>query len=266
MPPDQFGRQLIATGDLDPVYIVLWESKLDRDQLCRWLVAYWCFYHCGTASWVVDQPDYWAALMAAASTKKHPRASERRHFRGQAAIKAVNGLREWRLTCSEMVYQVSGPTENPPLSEVVRRVKQFKGFGDWIAFKVADMLERLDLCAVYFSPTDVFNMYDAPRAGAKAICEYMGVNEYSNQYLVAYNYLKTKLAKEKAPPRYERPINIQEIETICCKYKSHCNGKYTVGKDIHEVHEGLDKYKHKSTTAQRLLVPATRLLDSLHKV
>jgi hypothetical protein len=55
----------------------------------------------------------------------------------------------------------------------------------------------------------------------------------------AYTMLKRKLGTLKAPPRFERRINIQEIETILCKWKSHINGHYFVGKDIQEIRHGL---------------------------
>jgi hypothetical protein len=70
-------------------------------------------------------------------------------------------------------------------------------------------------------------------------------------YLWAYNQLRQHLGKYKAPPRFERAINIQEIETILCKWKSHMNGHYKVGKDTHEIHEALKETS--GTTAQTLL-------------
>jgi hypothetical protein len=251
-----FGKQLIESKDLDPVYVMLWNAKLEQGTLCDWLVAYWCFYHVGTASWVVDNgkssgDQYWSALLEAASTAEHPRSSERRHFRGQQAVKAVLELRSRRLTCSELVAQLSGPVNDwppyttpqaaPSLATVVDRVKQLRGFGDWIAFKVADMLERLDMCPVNFSPSDVLTMYEAPREGAELVrAEYELPKVYPN----VYNFLISRLGHLKAPPRYERPINIQEVETILCKWKSHLNGHYKVGKDIAEVKHGLERYKH----------------------
>ena len=42
-----------------------------------------------------------------------------------------------------------------------------------------------------------------------------------------------------APPRHERPVGMQEIETILCCYKSHCKGSYPLFNDIDEIHEGL---------------------------
>jgi hypothetical protein len=261
----EFGRQLLRTMDLDPVYVLLWDANMQHEKLCDWLIAYLCFYHCGTACWIVghgpsSKDGYWNALLAAASTKEHPRSSERRHFRGEQAIKAVQELRSRRLTCYQLVTQLTGrkPTQalssldTPSLAEVVSRVKELRGFGDWVAFKVADILERLALCSVQFKPTDVFHMYEAPRKGAEAMVERHGPAR-GNYYLWAYNQLIRHLGHLQAPPRFERTINIQEIETILCKWKSHLNGHYEVGKDINEIHHGLQKY-HYCATAHRLLL------------
>ena len=45
--------------------------------------------------------------------------------------------------------------------------------------------------------------------------------------------------RAKAPPTRDRLVNVQEIETIFCKFKSHLKGHYPVGKDTHEVYHGL---------------------------
>ena len=254
MPSDvfAFGRALIETGDLDPTYIVLWEAQLEPELRAKFLLAYWCFYHFGTASWISSQGNYWEALLGAASTKEHPRSSERRHFRGGQAIRAVEELLGLRLTPARLVAQLGSQGESPTLSTVMSRVKRHRGFGDWIGFKVADMLERLDLCPIQFKPEDVFSMYEAPRKGAELVASELGYTG-EDPYTFAYDAILEQLGDLQAPPRRERGINIQEIETILCKYKSHKNGRYVVGHDIEEVRHGLLRYA-KCKLSQRLLV------------
>jgi hypothetical protein len=51
-------------------------------------------------------------------------------------------------------------------------------------------------------------------------------------------------------------VNVQEIETIFCKYKSYVKGHYHVGKDIHEIREALiytQKYSKRTGLANALL-------------
>ncbi|GAG15566.1 unnamed protein product, partial [marine sediment metagenome] len=53
-----FGQGLLHSNDLDPVYVALYglinNHRWDKDQLKRWLVAYWCFYNCGFASYISE--------------------------------------------------------------------------------------------------------------------------------------------------------------------------------------------------------------------
>ena len=43
----------------------------------------------------------------------------------------------------------------------------------------------------------------------------------------------------RAPPSYKRPIGLQEVETVLCKWKSHMNGHYPLFNDTDEINEGM---------------------------
>src|ERR1700743_2186052 len=92
----KFGRRLVQTGDLDPIYIALWNVKIHRNRLKRLLFAYWCFYYLGVAAKLSQYKgkkfyDMMETLVRKTST---PRGTERRHFRGKAAIEAINYFRK----------------------------------------------------------------------------------------------------------------------------------------------------------------------------
>ena len=243
----EFGKQLVESGDLDPVYLILWRAKFNPIKLRRWLLAFFCFYHCGTCSWIVDQPNYWAAMTEAANTSKHPRGTERRHYRGEAARKSMEYLRSRGV--DGLFRGLEGELE---LAEAMSYVTEWVGFGKWIAFKVADMLERLEICRINFSATDTF-LFESPREGAELVAENYGdriAKEDAPRWALAY--LGKRLGKLLAPPRYERTLNGQEYETILCKWKSHLNNHYPVGHDLEELRLGLMRYTG-SRTAQTLL-------------
>src|SRR5690606_13153596 len=115
----EFGRHLLETGDLDPVYIALDRMEWSQvEQLGRWLVAYWAFYHCGVASWLSehDRDSFWDVMELAARNEdpappggRWPRGSERRHFRG---AQSLNAIAEWRQAYGdnphEMVSWIAG--------------------------------------------------------------------------------------------------------------------------------------------------------------
>lgn len=246
-----FGRRLVETEDLDPVYCMLHNAQLEQRKLKRWLLAYLCFYHCGTASWIVDQPDYWFGMKMAASSKRWPRSSERRHFRGEFATKAVEAL---SASGVNNIFSMLTDAQPLALATMMKRVKTLYGFGDWIAFKVADVLERLGLCKILFHDADTF-LFDSPKAGAELVVEKYATGGYraslpASQW--AFDYLKRHLGDMEAPPRYERKLNGQEFETILCKWIAHMEGRYPVGKDITEIRHGLLKFST-CKTSQLLL-------------
>jgi hypothetical protein len=229
----EFGRQLLITNDLDPVYVMLWYSGLPRADIQKWLLAYWCFYHVGTASWITDQKYYWRGFEAACRSKDFPRCHERRHFRGDNALKSLEFLRDHGV---KSLFQPLTKNE-ASLQSVMDYIQTWVGFGPWIAFKAADMLERLNLCRIIFP---VMWLYDSPREGAELMYEqYKGNLPKEDRIHWAVGALLNNLSEFKAPPRCERRLNVQEAETILCKWKSHMGGRYEIGDDIKAARQGL---------------------------
>lgn len=257
MPQDifEFSRQLIETKDLDPSYVMLYEAKsqIPQDKLLKWLLSYLCFYHCGTASLIVDQPDYWVAMEQAAGSKNWPRGTERRHYRGNSSLESIRWLKNNGGPEKLIGEQILG--KDWTLPDLMAQVKTWHVFGDWIAFKVADLFERIGLIKVEFKPQDVFRMFESPKKGALEISKRLGGPKTGDICTWAQNKLLEKLGYLKAPPRYERTINIQECETCMCKFHSHIHGKYNVGKDLREIKHGLEFAKCKTS---RLLQEAGR--------
>lgn len=245
-----FGKQLIETGDLDPIYILCdrfeWE---DEEHLKRWLIAYWCFYHVGTACWCSEaksEKKFWNRVVKAAGSKDYYRSPERRHFRGDNAKESVEFLKD------RGIKKLFKPLlTNQPLTakEVIDVVTTWRGFGPWIAFKVADMLQALNMQYVEFNH-EIVCIYKEPLKGAKLVLETYGVNDVAqgktaNQAIweSAYSSVLRDIGRKTlAPPQYTRVIDIPEIETVFCKWKSHMNGKYKVGEDIHSMGKALDRY------------------------
>lgn len=270
-----FGRQLLRTGDLDPVYVALHGANLPPDTLARLCLAYWCFYHLGAAAQLAEikQPSkFWDAMMHAArneglrpdGSKPWPRGAERRHFRGHQAVEAMAELSN-RYPHSKGPIAVAGmlgvrPFEAAPTtySAVARSVQTHRGFGPWIAFKIADMSERLLGCNTDFSDCHL-GIYKDPRQGAAVALlewsprdearEYEGLRgldakpwEYpisDGQLADTVTHYVKVFKGYKAPPDSNRPVNVQEVETIFCKYKSHLKGHYPPGKDTRELRHGL---------------------------
>jgi len=223
-----FGSQLLETGDLDPIYIMLHEGGLGPNTLKRWCLAYWCFYHAGVSSKIAEAPDFWAA-MRQGQTDKWPRGTERRHFRGAASANAIEHLALLYPKPEDAVDDVSTYT----FADVSKRVQRWPLFGPWIAYKVADMLERVLDVPVNFDNCELA-IYREPAAAAAMLG--MSVQDTVTR-LIQYFAVERGFM---APPSRDRLVNVQEIETIMCKWKSHCGGHYPPGKDTREIRHGLN--------------------------
>lgn len=268
LPIEDFGTALIKSGDLDPIYIALYRLEMPFDKLARWLIAYWCLYHPGVASYMSDQSDsiFWREMRVAAlniaespMTGRWPRAAERRHWRGTAAMKSLDSLREFG-SPTEILGMLRSPEKNSesyPISyEVIhKRAITFVGFGPWIAFKIADMLERLNLAKISFSQASCFMFRDPKKAALKLYYDRAGINPAArlkrNQAAIdeVVNYLLGHFSGNKAPPLYDRPIGFQEVETVLCKWKSHMNGHYPLYNDLAKISVSCQVWSKVSSTA-----------------
>ena len=90
-----FGKRLLGSLDLDPIYVALVRMQLTLEELGRWLLAYWCCYDAGVSSYIADAEDpdeFWGRMGAMAANEvvsplggRWRRAAERRHWRGKNA-------------------------------------------------------------------------------------------------------------------------------------------------------------------------------------
>lgn len=277
---EEFGARLLDLGDLDPVYVALCRAEWPEEQRSRFLVAYWCLYHVGLSCWLSDQSDeaFWRQLSEAAVNDRPspiggrwPRAAERRHWRGVNALKSVEDLTRRYTRPHDMVNYVSKPSltagenarvhdglETLPFSLVAARVQEHVAFGPWIAFKVADMLERCCEVPVVFGLDDA--MYDSPRQAAlRLFRERIGappeakLKDENAAVAGVVAHLIGHFKDHDAPPGGGRKVGYQEVETILCKWQSHMNGHYPVGNDLIEIAEGLEVWAEVSPAAKEFL-------------
>lgn len=270
----EFGQHLLDTNDLDPIYVALTEVGWPDDKIQRWLVAYWCYYNAGVASYMCSfkGEEFWHRMMVAAKNEqptplgtRWARGSERRHFRGQQATKAVTELIEKYQDAPEAMAAYCtfwGTKENVEFTDVTNRIQGHRGFGPWIGFKVADMADRVAGTPVNFSEAAVFMFKDPVQAALRLWREHTKVpesakpkNKQQEQRIIhqVLEYLENNLGDRLAPPSYERKLNLQEYETILCKWKSHMNGHYPLNNDIVEIREGLEDWISHSKEAAEFL-------------
>lgn len=261
-----FSRALITTGDLDPVYIVLHKAGWNPEFMSRFLLAYGCYYHLGTAAYIADQDDYWKAFETAARNEvatpfggRWPRSSERRHFRGNAAIEFTAGLRSAFPAPENFIPHLEAHA--PFVKDVRAAVEALPGFGGWASFKFADLLDRV--CGVPISIRRDEAMYDTPKEGARIVfVEEHGFTAPIEECIGHAERVFERATKGlMAPPTADRPLGFFELETCLCKYKSHSKGRYWVGKDILEIIHASQAFANTSPAANRLHVLANQLRE-----
>lgn len=269
---EDFGAHLLRSGDLDPIYIALVRADFAPNYLKRWLVGYWCFYHAGVASYLAEFEGaaYWKEMMRATENVEEappggrwPRGHERRHFRGKNGTNAVNFLQSRYAGPEEMVnWIVSAPTGHQgkkAFKDVSLRAREHVGFGPWIGFKIADMIDRCLGLPVSFDNTAVFMFDDPTEAALKlwklkaGLPENAKPKDQGGAIEMIVEYLVDFFKSYRAPPFEDRPPNIQEIETILCKWKSHMNGHYPLNNDIVEISTGTAPWSEFSPGARRFL-------------
>jgi hypothetical protein len=254
----EFGKTLIETCDLDPVYVAVHRAKMTQPEIARWMLAYSCLYHLAASVFLAQfkGKEFWDYLEVAAVNKnlEWPRGSERRHWRGHTSIECVNWLRQrYRLPEGAMyMWAMPNPDGTRTCEKVLHNVKETPYYGPWIAFKVADLLERVAGVDVDFTEFEL-GVYSEPRKGAALLwtgdAEAKITDAELNQVVTQ---LQDEFEKYQAPPRFDRPINVQEVETVLCKYKSYVGGHYSLGKDTLEVAHGLQNPRFQCPVVKRM--------------
>jgi hypothetical protein len=241
---EEFGTRLIETGDLDPVYVGLAGARIQENQLGRLLLAYWFFYSLGASCWLSEQEDFWGGMEKAAANRlpplgfmRWPRGVERRHFRGVKAVSAI------RLLAANNPENLIEGLKGRDAKGVISQIETWPQCGPWIAFKAADMLERVLEWPLVFD-ADIL-MYREPQLGLELVARER-LQDLQTTHLKLIDFW----SKVPAPPQGNRLCGFQELETICCKFKAYRSGHYWIGKDIREVRAALRGW---GTTATRVL-------------
>jgi len=263
--PIAWGRRLIETCDHDPLYIGLVNWEVRGSRLRRFMLAYWCCYSVG-ASWYISQSSgsrFWETLRrAAVNTEpsplggRWPRAHERRHWRGDKCVNSVDWLASKFKHPEEAVVSLEAARS---LGDV-NRLMDWPQFGPWIAFKAADMLERILGAQVSF-PNELITLFKDPRIGAEMMLQIPGHEDWEPEGCTAQDVVNCLLAEYQdipAPGHRDsgRACNIQEVETVLCKWKSARRGNYWIGLDTRDHRAELEQWGATDLLAAYPTLPA----------
>lgn len=246
-----FGKELIRTYDLDPVYAMLNTAGLRREELTRWCLLYWMTYRVDVASSLCNASPFWPAVERVVLAQASPRGSERRHYRGGQAAASLRWLQDAFPEPEAAVERLQDAARFGWVG-VVAEAQRWHGFGKWIAFKIADMSDVV-LGVLPPSPgaataEELSTFYAAPIEGARSIAPLRFRGELSDVVVLREGMKQLRPLRRLAAPHWgkhtRRKIGWQELETVLCKFKSHCSGHYPVGKDRREVLHYLQPLRH----------------------
>lgn len=252
-PPWEWGKKLLDEREADPPYDMLTNAldvyMLSETAALRWCLGFWLFYHVGIASWLAEAPSevFWSIASDISHRKPsafvpdglYPRGGYRRYFRGAVAQDAIGKMAS--VGPEKLVDSLFSGASS---FEIVRkRVQDLPSFGYTMAFKMADMGERIFNYPISFHPT--MRLPDEPQRGEEIAMEKYG----SDVRVKIANHIK----RCKPPGRWSREPNIQEIETIFCEWKHHLSGKFQIGQDAPRLRRHLVGFGDLASQLSRFL-------------
>lgn len=215
----KFGRRLFEEEDADPGYMLLARADMTPSQKMRFMAAWVTYYHPGIAARASEfrGPMFWAYLYS--RYKDAPRASERRHFRGDQGMRA---LKQWSTVWQKMPEGLVLHMRGRTYFDVRVKAKTVPQIGPYFIWKFADVQDRVFRFPCDFTGAAPFSP-KVPQEGAQII-GLPGDTVEQTYAMISHNLNRHGLL---APPWYDRPMNMQEAETVCCVYKQYLNGSYT---------------------------------------
>lgn len=162
----KFAKNLFALEEADPGYMLLARAELSEAQKLRYILAWCTFYNPGLAAKASDYQgakfyDYLRSMYPTAQ-----RASERRHFRGQAGLKALAQWQELYPKPEKMIEACFGPT----YLHVRKNMQPMAQMGDYFYWKLADIQDTVFHEPVDFTGCEKY-MPKVPQQGAEIIAD-----------------------------------------------------------------------------------------------
>ena len=225
----EYARLTVITNDLDPIYVALYKSGWDEAKLLRWCAAMVTYYHAGAACKLADLQgdDFWEALWHTYDTT--PRSSERRHFRGEAGLKAMKHWINTYKTPEKFMLACMKPTFMDALRSGVPQI------GVYFTWKACDFREAVFGYDVNWDGAER-NMLKSATNGLDVLFGQEGVKlDYSKEILKIIDAIKAL----PAPPRYSRQCGIAEAETIACGVRQYYTHRVPIGQDIADKRNSL---------------------------
>jgi len=241
---ETFARLTVTTGDLDPMYDLIWRGRREYgDQWAyRFVMHFFMFYDAGGAAAAAKhEGSFWQYCEDTYSTAR--RGTERRHFRGNKGWKAI--LAFGAMGSPSQVWDLNANSYDI-LSASIKHYWAGTQTGPYFAWKAMDLLDRCLGHEISLSLNEAAQfMPDEPRKCALALWPNRSIKES----LVLVRDIISDLPAAGAPGKL---CGFAEAETVLCMIKGYFLTKtHTIGDDVDEKHAQLKDYPD----LQKLLPP-----------
>lgn len=250
----KFASVMFLLEDADPGYMLLKRAELDHNQKLRYVLAWCTYYNPGIAA-IASQyqgSKFYEYLHAVYGVAQ--RASERRHFRGQAGYKALRQWQDLYPKPEAMIEQCYGET----YTDVRNQMKHMAQMGDYFYWKLADIWDTVFDMPVDFTGCEKY-MPKVPKQGAELIADMEAPEGQHPEDLVDTMKVVTSYVRGiPYPVKKNRKLALQEAETVCCVFKQHVAGDYRYG------YRSAKAYKRLMTVQAMAPKTVNALVQGLH--
>lgn len=240
----KFATHMFKLEDADPGYMLLRRAKLPDAQKLRYVLAWCTFYNPGLAARASDfqGAKFYEFLRSVYPTAK--RASERRHFRGRAGLKALAQWQSLYPKPEAMIESCFGKT----YLQVRKNMQHMAQMGDYFYWKLADIQDTVMGVPVDFTGCAKY-MPKVPKQGADMIGDMENLFELEEIMAVVDKHI----LKIPYPVKEGRTLALQESETVACVFKQHVVGDYKFGFRSAKAYKRLNGMVAETPTAQIML-------------
>lgn len=242
-----YAKAIVETEDLDPVYCMLQRANLPEKVKSRFVLGYLMFYDSGTASALCEFEGnkWWKVVYEFYPSFR--RGSPRRHFRGQAGLEAITALKSFTPNPDDFMYLIRRSTYMGVRQAIID--SKIPQFGNYFIWKLADIQDRVFGWYCNFSGARAF-LSPSPIAGLRLIARQLRIENISLDAICEKALSVLNHWGLVAPPRYERELGLQELETIACGYQGYVRGTDYVGKSINQEFQSLIRIKNSNVAKE----------------
>lgn len=272
----QFSFKHIALGDVDPIYTMIRNADMTDKQKKRMMFSHLMVYDLKSSIPLCDSDDnvYYDNVLKYFETAKVGKdrkdvASRETNVKSRSFGTQIPKMRqrspeEWVDIAMNETYSTKNWYKSLTAS------KQIPTFGEYFAFKLADMIETIfdidqysvgyDAGFVKSMPRGALTGYEMVRTGSnhkfRSKEEIRKCSDMEKFYLTNLEFF----SEYKCPHKPIRAIGVQDIETLLCDYRKVRKGTLKHGEKVLKLKDAIDAHPNLETS-KRLWVGVEPLLN-----